>query len=170
MKRYPSSELLIISAVPPEWTAAAAMGEPWRVLIPDPIWKSSVKSPRRHKMIGYVTLGTKDLKRAADFYDAIAKELGTSRMMDDENFIAWGTPGGGAGIGLTYPYNGQPATVGNGVMVALAAKDRAQVDRLHALALSLGGSCEGPPGERGGFYAGYFRDRDGHKLNAFVMD
>jgi catechol 2,3-dioxygenase-like lactoylglutathione lyase family enzyme len=121
-------------------------------------------------MIGYVTLGTKDLARAAEFYDAVAKELGTGRMMENEKFIAWGTSGGGAGIGLTYPNNGQPATVGNGVMVALVAADKAQVDRLHALALSLGGSCEGPPGDRGGgFYAAYFRDRDGNKLNAFVM-
>ena len=96
-------------------------------------------------MIGYVTLGAKDLARAAEFYDAMASELGTGRMMENEQFIAWGTPGGGAGIGLIYPHNGQPATVGNGVMVALAAGDKAQVDRLHALALSLGGSCEGPP-------------------------
>jgi catechol 2,3-dioxygenase-like lactoylglutathione lyase family enzyme len=121
-------------------------------------------------MIGYVTLGTHDLNRAAAFYDAIAKELGTGRMMENDKFIAWGTPGGGAGIGLTYPFDGKPATVGNGVMVALAAKDRAQVDRLHALALSLGGICEGPPGSRyDGFYAAYFRDPDGNKLNAFVM-
>jgi predicted lactoylglutathione lyase len=63
-------------------------------------------------------------------------------------------------------------TVGNGVMAAFAAKDRAQVDRLHALALSLGGACEGPPGPRGsgGFYAAYFRDPEGNKLNAYVME
>lgn len=121
-------------------------------------------------MIGYVTLGTNDLARAAPFYDALAAELGTGRMMESEKFIAWGTPGGAAGIGITTPHNGAPATVGNGVMVALEARDRAQVDRLHALALSLGGTCEGPPGDRGGgFYAAYFRDRDGNKLNAFVM-
>ena len=121
-------------------------------------------------MIGYVTLGTNDLARGAKFYDAIAAELGTNRMMENEQFIAWGTPGGGAGIGLTKPYNKEPATVGNGVMVAFAAKDRAQVDRLHALALSLGGTDEGAPGLRfGNFYAAYFRDLDGNKLNAFVM-
>ena len=67
-------------------------------------------------MIGYVTLGTHDLGRAAEFYDAIAKELGTGRMMENEKFIAWGSPGGAAGIGLTYPFDGKPATVGNGVM------------------------------------------------------
>ena len=121
-------------------------------------------------MIGYVTLGTRDLARGAKFYDAIAAEMGVGRMMEMERFIAWGKPGGGAGIGLTYPFDGQPASVGNGVMVALAAKDRAQVDRLHALALNLGGKDEGAPGDRGGgFYAAYFRDLDGNKLNAFVM-
>lgn len=121
-------------------------------------------------MIGYVTLGTNDLARAAVFYDAIAAELGTGRMMESDTFIAWGTPGGGAGIGLTKPADGNAATVGNGVMVALEAKDQAQVDRLHAIALEHGGTCEGPPGPRGDtFYAGYFRDLDGNKLNAFIM-
>jgi predicted lactoylglutathione lyase len=121
-------------------------------------------------MIGYVTLGTNDLARAASFYDAIARELGVGRMMETERFIAWGTPDGGAGIGLARPHDGKPATVGNGVMVALEAKDKAQVDRIYRLALSLGGKDEGGPGPRGeGFYAAYFRDLDGNKLNAFVM-
>jgi len=121
-------------------------------------------------MIGYVTLGTNDLSRGARFYDAIAKELGVGRMMETERFIAWGSPGGGAGIGLATPFDGNPATVGNGVMVALEAKDKAQVDRIHRLALSLGGKDEGAPGPRGeGFYSAYFRDLDGNKLNAFVM-
>ncbi len=121
-------------------------------------------------MIGYVTLGTKDLAKAADFYDAIAAELDTPRMMEFDGFIAWGKPGGGAGIGLTRPFDGNVATVGNGVMVALEAKDKEQVHRLHEIALAHGGTCEGPPGPRGeGFYAGYFRDPDGNKLNAFIM-
>ncbi len=121
-------------------------------------------------MIGYVTLGTNDLPRAAQFYDALAAELDTPRMMEFETFIAWGKPGGAAGIAATAPHDGNAATVGNGVMVALEAKDRAQVDRLHAIALAHGGTDEGAPGPRGdGFYAGYFRDPDGNKLNAFVM-
>lgn len=121
-------------------------------------------------MIGYVTLGTNDLPRAAAFYDKIAAALGVSRMMESESFIAWGTPGGGAGIGLTKPFDGNAATVGNGVMVALECKDRAQVDEIYNLAISLGAKCEGPAGERWpGFYAGYFRDPDGNKLNAFWM-
>ncbi len=121
-------------------------------------------------MIGYVTLGTNDRESGAKFYDALCGELGVGRMMDNEQFIAWGKPGGGAGIGLTKPFDGQAATVGNGVMVAFEAKDEAQVQKLYDLALSHGGADEGPPGDRGGgFYAGYFRDPDGNKLNAFVM-
>jgi catechol 2,3-dioxygenase-like lactoylglutathione lyase family enzyme len=121
-------------------------------------------------MIGYVTLGTNDLPRAAAFYDQIAAEFGIKRMMDFDTFIAWGEPGGGAGVALTKPFDGNAASVGNGTMVAFECKDRAQVDRVHALAMSLGAKCEGPPGPRGeGFYAGYFRDPDGNKLNAFIM-
>ena len=121
-------------------------------------------------MIGYVTVGTNDLPRAARFYDALAAEMGTGRMMEFDTFIAWGTPGGGAGIAATKPFDGNAATVGNGVMAAIEARDAAQVDRLHAIALEHGGSDEGAPGPRGeGFYAGYFRDPDGNKLNAFVM-
>jgi catechol 2,3-dioxygenase-like lactoylglutathione lyase family enzyme len=122
-------------------------------------------------MIGYVTVGTNDLARAAKFYDAIAAELGTGRMMEFDGFIAWGTPGGGAGIAATKPFDGKAATVGNGVMVAFQAKDKAQVQRIYDIALANGGSDEGAPGPRGdsGFYAGYFRDPDGNKLNAFIM-
>jgi predicted lactoylglutathione lyase len=121
-------------------------------------------------MIGYVTLGTRDLERAAKFYDAIATELGTPRMFTMENFIAWGLPDGAAGLGVGYPFDKNAMSVGNGVMVALQAKDKAQVDRIYHLALSLGGTDEGPPGPRGdNFYAGYFRDLDGNKFNAFFM-
>src|SRR5579863_7813113 len=105
-------------------------------------------------MLGYVTLGTNDLARAARFYDVLAAELGAGRMMENDQFIAWGAPGGGAGIGLTKPFNGKPATVGNGVMAALRAKDAAQVDRTYKLAMSLRANDEGAPGERfPGFYA-----------------
>lgn len=122
-------------------------------------------------MIGYVTLGSNDLARAAAFYDALCAEMGVGRMMEEDSFIAWGKPGGGAGIGLTKPFNGAPASIGNGVMVALQANDRAHVDRIYAKARALGAQCEGPPGDRmPGFYAAYFRDPDGNKLNAFFME
>ena len=122
-------------------------------------------------MIGYVTLGTADMTRGAAFYDAIAKVLGFGRMMDEETFIAWGDFNApGAGLSITKPFDGNPASVGNGVMVALNAKDPAQVDAVYETALAQGGTCEGKPGDRGGgFYAAYFRDLDGNKLNAFCM-
>lgn len=121
-------------------------------------------------MIGYVTVGTNDLELAAKFYDVIAAEMGTARMMEFDSYIAWGTAGGGAGIAVTKPYDGNTASVGNGVMVAFEAKDNDQVQRLYDIALANGGTDEGAPGPRGdGFYAGYFRDPDGNKLNAFVM-
>ena len=122
-------------------------------------------------MIGYVTVGTNDLARAAKFYDAIAGEMGTGRMMEFDTFIAWGTPDGPAGIAATKPFDGQAASVGNGMMVALQARDQAQVKRLYEIVLANGGSDEGAPGPRGdeGFYAAYFRDPDGNKLNAFTM-
>ncbi|MEL0253686.1 MAG: VOC family protein, partial [Novosphingobium sp.] len=108
-------------------------------------------------MIGYVTVGTNDLPRAAAFYDAIAAEMGVGRMMEFETGIAWGVPEGGAGIAAMAPIDGNPATVGNGVMVALEARDKEQVGKLHAIALAHGGTCEGPPGLRsGGFHAAYF--------------
>ena len=121
-------------------------------------------------MIGYVTLGTNDRDKSASFYDALCSELGVGRMMENEQFIAWGKPGGGAGLGITKPFDGNVASVGNGVMVALEAKDQEQVHRLYDIALRNGGTDEGAPGNRGGgFYAAYFRDPDGNKLNAFIM-
>jgi len=123
-------------------------------------------------MIGYVTLGTNDLERAASFYDAVCAELGGTRMMEFDGFIAWSSPGDGAGIGITRPFDGQPATVGNGVMAAFQAADVAQIKKVYEAALAHGGTDEGAPGPRGddGFYAAYFRDPDGNKLNVFIMD
>ena len=121
-------------------------------------------------MIGYVTLGTNDLERATAFYDALLAELGAKRFMETEQFIAWATDPNQAGLSLTKPYDGQPATVGNGVMVALAADSPETVDRVYARAMELGAKDEGPAGPRGEqFYAGYFRDPDGNKLNVFCL-
>lgn len=121
-------------------------------------------------MIGYMTFGTNDIGKAAEFYDAVLAVLGGQRMMEDERFIAWSTPGNPAGaVSIIKPFDENPATVGNGVMVALAAPDTETVDKVYAKAIEMGGTCEGKPGPRGesGFYAGYFRDLDGNKLNAF---
>jgi len=121
-------------------------------------------------MIGYTTVGTNDLQRAAAFYDALLAEFGAKRAMEMETFIAWATAPNTPMVAIIKPYDKQPATVGNGVMIALLASSKEQVDKIHAKALALGGKDEGAPGPRGpGFYAGYFRDLDGNKLNAFFL-
>ena len=119
-------------------------------------------------MIGYVTLGTNDFHRATAFYDALLGELGAKRFMEMERLVAWAVKPGQPALGVIKPYNGQPSTVGNGTMVAIHVDSKDKVDTLHKKALELGGSDEGAPGLRGGtFYAGYFRDPDGNKLNFF---
>jgi len=121
-------------------------------------------------MIGYVTLGTQDINRASAFYDALLSSLGAKRLMDTESFILWGTSFDVASLAVAKPFDGEPQSVGNGVMAAIQVDAKETVDALHAKALELGGADEGAPGPRGeGFYAGYFRDLDGNKLNAFVM-
>ena len=122
-------------------------------------------------MLAYATIGTNDLSRAGAFYDALLAEVGGKRMMEEPDyFIAWSTGQEGAGLGVAVPFDKKPATIGNGCMVALQADSREQVDRVYAKALALGGTDEGPPGQRSeGFYAAYFRDPDGNKLNACYM-
>lgn len=126
-------------------------------------------------MIGYVTLGTNDLDKAAAYYDALLGTIGAGRFMEQENyFIAWATAPDQPSLAVSIPFNKEPATVGNGTMVALMLQTPEQVNAFHAKALELGGSDEGAPGFRpadntSGFYAGYFRDLDGNKLNAFCI-
>ena len=121
-------------------------------------------------MIGYVVLGTNDLPRAAAFYDALLGEIGIGRIMDFGRGYAWGTAMDKPALGVMTPFNQQPATVGNGAMAAIIVDSRDKVDRVWRKALDLGGQDEGPAGARGeGFYAGYFRDLDGNKLNVFCV-
>jgi catechol 2,3-dioxygenase-like lactoylglutathione lyase family enzyme len=120
-------------------------------------------------MIGYVTLGTNDIARATAFYDELLRVLGAGRFMESDRFVAWAVAPGQPSLGVIKPYDGKPATVGNGVMVALVVDSNDKVDALYRKAIELGAQDEGPPGPRGleGFYAAYFRDTDGHKLNCF---
>ncbi len=126
-------------------------------------------------MLGYVTIGSNDLPRARAFYSDLVAVIGGKKLMDfGDDFTMYGVDFGAPGIAVVKPYNGESAVAGNGNMAAIVVKDRAQVDALHAKALALGGSCEGPPGLRGeegpqAFYGAYFRDPDGNKLCAFRM-
>ena len=120
-------------------------------------------------MIGYLTLGTNDLALATAFYDALLPEIGATRFMESDRSVAWSVTPGGSGLSICKPFDGKPATAGNGTMVALAAGSQSKVDALYRKALSLGATDEGAPGLRGtgGYYGAYFRDLDGNKLCAF---
>jgi predicted lactoylglutathione lyase len=123
-------------------------------------------------MIGYVTLGTNDLESAVKFYDALFAEIGAKRFMEEEQFIAWSVSPELPSLAVTKPFDGNKATVGNGVMVALQVDSPEKVDLVYNKAIELGAKDEGPAGPRDylpGFYAGYFRDLDGNKLNVFCM-
>ena len=121
-------------------------------------------------MLGYATLGTNDMPRAAAFYDALFAALGAKRVWSTDRFVAWSTSPTASALAVGRPYDGKPATVGNGVMIALQVDSTAKVNQVHAKAVALGGQDEGAPGQRGeGFYAGFFRDLDGNKLNVCFM-
>lgn len=121
-------------------------------------------------MIGYVTLGTNDFERARAFYDALLEQVGAKRLSSSDSFAYWGKRRVGM-LALTRPYDRQPATAGNGMMVAIGVRDRATVARAHARGLELGGRDEGAPGPRGeGFFGAYLRDLDGNKLCFFTYE
>lgn len=121
-------------------------------------------------MIGYVTVGTNDLPRAAAFYDALMAQLSAGRYLETDRFIAWASSPNAAAFMIVKPFDGAPAVAGNGNMTALVVDSHAKVDAVYAKAIELGGTCEGKPGARSPeFYAAYFRDLDGNKLNCFCI-
>jgi predicted lactoylglutathione lyase len=121
-------------------------------------------------LIGYTTIGTNDIESSAKFYDALFAEIGAKRIMESDSFIIWSIGSGKPEFAITKPFDGKPATVGNGVMIAIASDCPKQVDTLYAKAIALGATDEGAAALRGGeFYAGYVRDLDGNKLNFFCM-
>ncbi len=123
-------------------------------------------------MIGYTIFGSNDLQKGADFYDKVFAPLGYKRCYDGGTFITFGAEGMGQ-FAISTPYDGKPATNGNGTMIAITAPDKAAVQKVYDAAIAAGGADEGAPGYRGDddmkFYAGYFRDLDGNKLNVFCM-
>ena len=121
-------------------------------------------------MIGYVTIGTKDMKKATAFYDALLAEIGGKQLMGMDRIKFYGTGGDGAMLAICIPYDEKPQSCGNGNMVAINAGNRATVDKLYAKARELGATDEGEPGERMPvFYGAYVRDLDGNKLCFYEM-
>jgi catechol 2,3-dioxygenase-like lactoylglutathione lyase family enzyme len=121
-------------------------------------------------MLAYATLGTDNMPRAMAFYDALFAKLGARRVWSTDRFVAWSTSPTASALAIGRPYDGKPATVGNGVMIALQVDSTAKVDEVHAQALALGAKDEGAPSRRSDdFYAGFFRDLDGNKLNVCFL-
>ena len=122
------------------------------------------------KVTGYVTLGTNDLGRATAFYDFLFRIVGIPRYKEEPGrWVAWRAASGEPAVAVALLADGERATAGNGSMVALAFRTPAEVAAVHALAVALGGADEGAPDLRDGgkYFAAFFRDRDGNKLNAF---
>lgn len=122
-------------------------------------------------MIGYVTVGTNNIDKAAAFYDKVLGALGAKRAWEMDRLITWASAPNTPMMAVCKPYDGQPATVGNGVMVSLMAGSPDGVKAVYDAALAAGGSDEGAPGPRGdsGFHGAYFRDLDGNKICAFCF-
>ena len=122
-------------------------------------------------MLGYVTVGTNNLKGAGDFYDAVLDVLGAKRSQEGERMIMWSSKSGTGSVAVITPFDKSPATAGNGTMLSLDVGDPETVQAVHAKAIEMGGTDDGAPGPRGTgrFYGGYFRDLDGNKLVAFCL-
>ena len=123
-------------------------------------------------MIGYVILGTNDVSRARAFYDALLAEMGVTRMMEfGARGSGWAAAMDKPMLCIMTPYDGKPAITPLPTVAGISVESRATVDRMHKKALELGGTDEGAPGLRPeggeGFYAAYFRDLDGNKLDVF---
>ena len=122
-------------------------------------------------MIGFVMIGTNNLEESSKFYDAILAPLKVIKVDSGERSIGYANTDNPETIKLyiTKPQNKEPATNGNGTMIALKADLRANVDKFHATALENGGVNEGLPGPRhdNNYYA-YIRDADGNKICAYT--
>lgn len=122
-------------------------------------------------VFSHITLGTNDVERAGRFYDAVLATLGFERQPKPPGKPPmYAKNGQMPHVYLYPPYDGRPATWGNGTHVAFLAESTAEVDAFHAAALAHGGRDEGAPGPREhygpGYYAAYVRDPDGNKLQA----
>ena len=122
-------------------------------------------------MIGYTTVGVSDMEKAKQFYCDLFADRGAKVQIDAGRIAMIGAAPNQPMVAVCTPYDGGAPTPGNGAMIAFPAKEKPEVDALHAKALSLGASDEGAPGQRvpDRFYGAYVRDPDGNKLCFFVF-
>jgi catechol 2,3-dioxygenase-like lactoylglutathione lyase family enzyme len=117
----------------------------------------------------HVTVGTNNLEKARQFYDAVLAPLGIKRLKDfGDRGSCWGETS--EEFMVLTPADGQPACPANGGTISFEAPSRAAVAAFHKAALDLGGKDEGAVGPRSFWpnaYAGYVRDPDGNKLACY---
>jgi hypothetical protein len=116
-------------------------------------------------------LGTNDHAKALALYEPVIEILGGTKLAaySSEKSTAFARDGNGI-LSIGVPYDGNPATGGNGTMVALAATDAAMVTHAYTKAIEMGARDEGAPGDRGqGFFGAYFRDFDDNKICIFTL-
>lgn len=122
-------------------------------------------------MLAYSILGTNNAEKSLAFYDALLAEIGGKRALEVNRVTFYAGENGTPLFGIAEPANGEPASVGNGTMLALSAASPEEVNRLYKRAIELGATDDGAPGPRENkgfeFYAGYFRDLNGNKLSFF---
>lgn len=120
-------------------------------------------------MIGYVTIGVKDMAKAKAFYSELLADMGASVLMDMDRIAMIGRSMQEPMLGVCVPFNEGDPEPGNGNMVAFPAGSKENVDKFYKKAIELGGTCEGEPGQRipDMFYGAYFRDPDGNKMCFF---
>lgn len=124
----------------------------------------------KSKLVGYVCVGTNDLEVAKEFYNNLFDGLNMTGFSPGPRGYFYQIEGGESTFGVIKPENGNDATVGNGVMVSFPMDSKEQVDAMYAKVIELGGSDEGPPGQRmETFYGAYVRDLDGNKLAFYYL-
>jgi catechol 2,3-dioxygenase-like lactoylglutathione lyase family enzyme len=120
--------------------------------------------------LGYGSVGSNRLTEAKAFYDELLGSAGFTPLFEHPSGGRVYGSNGSIGFAVLGPYNGKPATVGNGSMFAFNFDTPKEVDAFYAKALALGGTCEGPPGERAPkMYFSYFRDLEGNKFCAYCL-
>jgi catechol 2,3-dioxygenase-like lactoylglutathione lyase family enzyme len=112
--------------------------------------------------MNYYVVGTNDMEAAATFYDALFEGTEVTQLRPSDRMIYW--LGADFAFAVARPFDGEPATRGNGTMVGFDVGSDTEVARFHARAIALGGTCAGEPSQKGPRFSGYIRDLDGNKI------
>lgn len=112
--------------------------------------------------INYCVVGTNNMEASIKFYDSFFENTDLKRVLSNERMTFWQCDD--FAFAVAYPFNGEPATHGNGTMIGFSVGSPQDVKKFHKKAIDLGGTCEGKPNQRGPYYSAYVRDLDKNKL------